>query len=60
MSTACTTPTYTEVEATYGIFPDDPPPCIPDAVTEVFEILTEALADLLAESGDQLLLEGSD
>jgi len=60
VSTVCITPTYTDIEASYEIFSSDPPPCIPDAVTELKELLTELLEDLTTEDSAQLLLEGSD
>lgn len=58
MSVTCVTPTFSEVEPTYGIFATDPPPCIPDAVTQTISLETEDLLELLTESNVQLDLEG--
>ena len=58
MSETCVSPTFTDKTSTYQIFPPEMPPCIPDAVTEVKELLDESLVDLLTESSLQLLPEG--
>lgn len=58
MSTTCVSPTFTEVAPTYGIFPELPPPCLPDAVTQLVAIATEEDVALLDETGAELLMEG--
>ena len=57
MSTTCVTPTYTDVEPTYGIFAPEPPPCIPDAVTQFVTLETEDSLYILTESNEQIMLE---
>lgn len=57
MSTTCVNPTYTDVEPTYGIFAPEPPPCIPDAVTQLLDLETENSLLLLTEDNLQLQLE---
>ena len=56
MSEICVAPTFTEVAPEYGIFPTDPPPCLPDAVT-LQALQTEDSLVLFTEDGLDLYPE---
>lgn len=57
MGTSCVTPTFTDEDATLGIYPDSSGDCIPESVTEATELLTEDLLDILTEADEQIQLE---